>query len=44
MPNMNVSEFKSNFDGGSRSNRFLISGEIGGNGGKINEDISNELI
>jgi len=29
---MNVGEFKSNFDGGSRSNRFLIQGDIGGNG------------
>ena len=37
MPNMNVSEFKSNFDGGSRSNRFLISGDIGAGGGSINE-------
>jgi len=38
MPNvpMNVSEFKSNFDGGSRSNRFLIKGELGAGGGQIN--------
>ena len=28
MAKMNVSEFKSNFDGGSRSNRFIISGAI----------------
>lgn len=33
---MNVSEFKSNFDGGSRSNRFKITGEIGAGGGDIN--------
>tara|TARA_Y100000034_G_C6890735_1_gene409677 strand:+ start:1484 stop:2116 length:633 start_codon:yes stop_codon:yes gene_type:complete len=29
---MNVSEFKSNFDGGSRSNRFLISGNLPNDG------------
>tara|TARA_Y100000034_G_scaffold130821_1_gene190247 strand:+ start:1870 stop:2421 length:552 start_codon:yes stop_codon:yes gene_type:complete len=36
MAQMNVAEFKSNFDGGSRSNRFLISGDIGAGGGPIN--------
>ena len=30
MVNMNVDVFKANFDGGSRANRFAVTGQIGG--------------
>jgi len=33
---MNVAVFKSNFDGGSRSNRFAVTGKIGAGGPDIN--------
>ena len=37
MVDMNVAVFKSNFDGGSRSNRFAVTGNLGGAaGGPIN--------
>ena len=36
MPQMDISIFKQNFDGGSRPNRFAVTGQIGANGGAIN--------
>jgi hypothetical protein len=36
MPNMDISVFKQNFDGGSRPNRFAVTGQLGPNGIAIN--------
>tara|TARA_R110000765_G_scaffold204393_1_gene309371 strand:+ start:301 stop:873 length:573 start_codon:yes stop_codon:yes gene_type:complete len=36
MPQMDISIFKQNFDGGSRPNRFVVTGTIGAQGGAVN--------